>query len=67
MGHEEQAGEASPEAEYDVSNSWSAMSPGGNIGAVAAPCVSLLTGTCWGRAVEAFFARNNRNPVLPEI
>lgn len=67
MGHEEQAGEASPEAEYDVSNSWSAMSLGGNIGAVAAPCVSLLTGTWWGRAVETSFARNYRYPVISKI
>lgn len=46
MGREEKADEASPEAAYNVSNTWSAMSPGGHIGLVPHPSVSLLTSKC---------------------
>lgn len=44
MGCEEQADDAGPEAVYDVSNTWSAMSLGGHLGSVPGPSVSLLTG-----------------------
>lgn len=46
MGCEEKADEAGPEAAYDVSNTWSAMSLGGHIGSVPGPSSSLLTSKC---------------------
>ena len=46
MGREEKADEAGPEAAYNVSNTWSAMSLGGHIGCVLGPSVSLLTSKC---------------------
>lgn len=55
MGREEKADEASPEAAYNVSNTWSAMSPGGHIGLVPHPSVSLLTSKCiLGRSRGSF-------------
>ena len=46
MGCEEKADEAHPEAAYNVSNTWSAMSLVGHIGSVPGPSVSLLTSKC---------------------
>lgn len=46
MGREEKEDEAGPEAVYDVSNTWSAMSQGGHIGSVLGPSVALLTSKC---------------------
>lgn len=43
MGREEKEKESGPEAAYDVSNTWSAMSLGGHIGSVLSPSVALLT------------------------
>lgn len=43
MGREEKADEAGPEAAYNVSNTWSAMSLDGHIGSVPGPSVSVLT------------------------
>ena len=53
MGCEEKAEQAGPEAAYDVSNTWSAMSLDGHIGSVPGPSVSLLTSICnWGNSQE---------------
>lgn len=41
MSHEEQAEETFPEAAWDVSNTWSAVSLGGHIEAMLAPSVSV--------------------------
>lgn len=45
MGREEKE-EADPEAAYNVSNTWSAMSLSGHIGSVLGPSVALLTSKC---------------------
>lgn len=67
MGCEEKADEAGPEAAYDVSNTWSAMSPGGHIGSVPCPSVSLLTSKCIlgnsrGRFAYSKFLTPNQAP-----
>lgn len=43
MGCEEKADKTGPEAAYDVSNTWSAMSLGSHIGPVLGSSVSLVT------------------------
>lgn len=51
MGREEKGEEAGPEAAYDVSNTWSAMSLSGHIGSALRLSVALLTSKCiLGRA-----------------
>ena len=65
MGCEEKAVGAGPEAAYNVSNTWSAMSLVGHIGSVPGPSVSLLTSKCilgnsqGGFAYSKFWSKPN--------
>lgn len=61
MGREEKADEAGPEAAYDVSNTWSVMSPGGHIGRVPGPSASAsnCSECTWGTARVASLTANS--------